>query len=234
MSDSEQRDEAEIKQKLIELEKAYKADPSIENYVRLKRSNPDFEFGVAVIGGMEWFFANKENFEAIGIKPEIAVGILDADFDCITEVCLVLMELLIERKRLGDAGESHVSSRDPLKRDSFVNYLIKVMVDALEWNKECFIPGALVVLIRHQLGTEKTAWETTAKAHDKRQRAIWIAAELMAKGQEPSYRKIASIMGVKPSTVMRWFPDGDMTAKAEVIRESTERLGGWDFPNKRR
>jgi hypothetical protein len=36
-----------------ELSKAYKDDPSIENYVKLRRGNPSAEIEVGVIGGME-------------------------------------------------------------------------------------------------------------------------------------------------------------------------------------
>ena len=41
--------------------KEYKQNPSIDNYVRLRRTNPEAEIEVAVIGGFESIFCCGKN-----------------------------------------------------------------------------------------------------------------------------------------------------------------------------
>jgi len=40
------------------------------------------------------------------------------------------------------------------------------------------------------------------------------------RGVQPTVRKIAEIMGVQPSTVSRWFPNGDFLEQVENFEKS--------------
>ena len=63
-----------------------------------------------------------------------------------------------------------------------------------------------------------------------RQDAIFIGAQLKAQGQEPSYRRIAMILRVSPTTVMRWFPDGEFSAAVAKWGDCFNESGNFISP----
>ena len=70
------------------LSRAFKANPTLEYYVKLRRENPNEEIEVAISGSIEWLFANEEvycahcNERCIAMKPGGAspIQIIDATF----------------------------------------------------------------------------------------------------------------------------------------------------------
>jgi hypothetical protein len=57
---------------------AYKAEPTIENYVNLRRADPEAVIEVGVIGGFEAMFYMLDEFERHGLDSELLGGVLDA------------------------------------------------------------------------------------------------------------------------------------------------------------
>jgi hypothetical protein len=128
--------------------RAYKADPSLETYVRLRRSNPTAELEVAVIGGFESMFYMREEFERCGLDPELLGGLLDADLDAIGETALSVMEAMVGARKRERAGETHMVSRGEVIPPKLVDWIICCALDALSWNDTLEIPRDLIVLIR--------------------------------------------------------------------------------------
>ena len=54
-----------------DITKEYKANPTLENYVRLRRDDPDAEIEVSVIGGFESMFYMRDELERHEIRPSI-------------------------------------------------------------------------------------------------------------------------------------------------------------------
>lgn len=168
------------------------------------------EIQVAITGALEWVWGNEGTLKQFGISPELVAGALDADANDISELSLQLLELIIKRKKLEKAGKTHVVSRGAAISDNLVNYLINMMLDALDWNDDLFIPRDLIVLIRHQTGGAATDWDRVEDLNKQRRDAIIAALKLWGEGKTPSLRAIAKCLGVNPTTVMRWFPEGDL------------------------
>ena len=82
-----------------EFTKAYKKDPSIENYLKLRRENPDAEIEVGVIGGMEQLLYMQHELRRCGIDPNLVAKMMDAIPEAIGELALRLMEKMIEARR---------------------------------------------------------------------------------------------------------------------------------------
>lgn len=199
--------------------KAYKANPSIELYVEMRRKYPEMLIEVATSASLDWLFANGELLESYGIDPQVVAGCLDAIPENIEELCLLLMENFILRRKLEAEGESHVQSRDEIITDGLANYLISMMLDALDWNDELDIPRALIVLIKHQFNADVSAEKRKFEVHEKRTSAKWYAAQVRADGKPCSMREVAKLMGVSPSTVARWFPDGSFEEEVEQLKD---------------
>ena len=199
---------------------AYKKAPSIEHYVKLRRTDPGAEIEIAVIGGMDQLFFMEEELSKFGFDPEMVASVLNADPEAISELTLQIMEKIIEARSLAKAGQTHLTRRGLAIPDKLVNWLVACMLDALSWNDDLYIPRDLIVLIRERLGGSNPEYEQASDAHLKRSAAITIGGQLKARGIKPSFRMLAGVLNVSPSTVMRWFPDGD-------FEEEIERVATW-------
>jgi hypothetical protein len=201
------------------LSRAYKADPTIENYVRLRRQYPTETIEVAVSGGIDWLFGNEGVLKQFHISPNLIASALDADEDAISELSLLLLERIIERKKTQKSGKTHAVSRKLAIGDELVNFLINLMLDSLDWNDRLLIPRDLIVLIRHQTGGGRSIdWDRREELKKQRWKCFQAMARVANQGKAPTIRTISKNLGVSATTVMRWFPDGDL---AKLLAEMT-------------
>jgi hypothetical protein len=200
--------------------KSYKSNPTLERYVRLRRHDPRSEIEIAVVGGLDQLFYMQPELEKHGIDPLLVASVLDSDADAISELSLQLMEKMIEASNRTGAGETHLASRGEVIPDKLINWLISCALDALSWNDNLHIPRELIVLIRERLGGASLHYEKASRAHQMRLNAITVGGQIKARGGTPTFRHIAKILGVSPSTVMRWFPKNEFS-------EEVERVATW-------
>lgn len=197
------------------LSKAYKNDPSIENYLKLRREHPDGEIEVGVIGGLEQLFYMEAELRKFGIDPNLMAGALDADQASINELSLQLMEKTIEARRLAQAGETQLIRRGLAIPDKLINWIITCSLDAMSWSDNLEIPRDLIVLIRERLGGTNLEYEQASRANQQKMRAAFIAGQLKARGITPTLKTLGHTLGVAPSTVKRWFEDGELERETE-------------------
>jgi hypothetical protein len=195
--------------------KSYKSDPSIENYIKLRREDPDAEIEVSVIGGIDQLFYMESELRRFGIDPELAVGAMDADPSAISELSLQLMEKIIERRKLSKEGGTHLTRRGLVIPDKLIDWIICCSLDALSWTDNLEIPRDLIVLIRERLCGSNPEYEQASRAHQQRMRAAIIGGQLKARGVTPTLRMLAELLGVAPSTVKRWFAEGEFEHETE-------------------
>ena len=187
---------------------AYRENPSLAAYVRLRRCCPnhqiDFYEGFSV-DGLEWV-SGREEFDRFDIPAETAYAAVTGECAAISELCLRVMELLVERDDFKKTGKTHAVSRGEVISDVFVNTLISYMLAGLAFSQHFHVNPDLMMLTSHQLSDGAT------RLKKKRTKVLnWleimdVACDLQKKGIEPTYRAIAKVMGVAPTTVMRSFP----------------------------
>lgn len=216
-----------------DLSKAFKDNPSLEYYLELRRSNPGKLIEIATNWSLDWCFANEERVEALGIDIKDVVGSLDADEASASRLCLQLIELIVERRKREQAGETHLVGRGEAISDSLVNYLIAMMLDALDWNDQMIIPRDLIVLIKHQLGADTSVEDAKMTVNTNRQNARSIGAQLKARGEKVSLGRVAEIMNVERSTVLRWFKNQDFHEEVDWWFEVTKAINVGDWFKKR-
>lgn len=202
-----------------EATRAYKTDPTIENYLRLRKNAPRETIEIAVTVGIEMLYPSDEELAKFGIDSKLVHDAILAVPEAITELCLVLLERLVERDRRQHKGETHLSSRGEAIGDRLVNYLIQIMLDGMDWAQDLQISRDLIVLIRHQLGGDLGRKKKLGE-RDGRVRAISVAGQLLLLGKNPSYRRVADVLDVSATTVMRWFPEKDLEQRARSWAES--------------
>jgi hypothetical protein len=93
---------------LNEPTRLFKANPTIEEYLRLRRAYPDEEIGVATHVGLEFLLTHLEELEENGIDPALVAGTFRADEEAHADLSLLLMKKLVERKSLQESGASHI------------------------------------------------------------------------------------------------------------------------------
>ena len=212
-------DEKDISSEFSTLSRAFKANPTTEHYVELRRKYPDEVIEVAISSGFEWIFANVDLMKSFDLPPNLVGNASEADPESISELSLILMERLIERDIAEKAGKTHSASRGEAISDSLVNYLINMMLDGVDWTGDLFIPRDLIVLIRHQIGGVTSDWDKKHKKDENRSNAVWAAVQLATQGHTPSYRRIGQILGVSATTVMRWFPNNEFIEQMKELRK---------------
>ncbi len=239
------------------LSRVFKDDPTIDHYLRLRRENPEEEIEVAISGGMEFLIFKLTLLEKFGIDPMRFAGILDADAGDISELSLLLLKHLVERKKAEGTGETHLVGRGRAISDSQVNYMITTMLDAMSWTGELTISRDLIVLIRHQLGggpsndiskglesdkLKKAAVYTGAQlleqgqvfsklvSDELKKAGVLTGAYLLEQGQFFSKRNIASILNVNVSTISRMYPGNTLVQKSTEILDLMKQIHKSETP----
>jgi hypothetical protein len=188
---------------------AYRREPTIENYVRVRRECPDVEVQVARFGGLDMLFALEQRFREHGIDPNLIAGTLDADEPSIDALSLRLMECLIARSKLPKDGPGHIAKRREAISDTLVNYLIAGMLEALDDNDAIVrIPRSLIVLIRQQLCGSNPDLHNEYVLREARQKAAIVAGHHFHQINETlSIRKLAELLSVSRNMASRWLKD---------------------------
>lgn len=211
-----------------ELSRAYKTEPTVENYLLLRRKFPDETIEISTSWGLEWCLNNEARIIGLGINFDDVVGALDADATCISRLSLKLMELILDRDQKTRAGQTQVVGRGEAISDSLLHYLISMMLDAYSSNNQLDISRDLIVLIKHQFRVHASVEETQMNVKVQMHSAAWIAAQLKIEGQSGSMRQVAKILHVQPSTVLRWFSDRSFE---EEVEKAIRAIQSDDYPD---
>jgi hypothetical protein len=198
---------------------AFRREPTIENYLQIRREFSEVEIQVSHFGGLESLFALKDKFRAQGIDPHLISAAFDADEPAIDALSLRLLELLAERRKLPTNGPGHIEQRRNAISDSMVNYLILEMLEAIDWNDvEVRIPASLIVLIREQLGGANLDLHTEAELRERQQSIGIGAGQFFPKGKKISARQLAKVTSISKSTAARWLVDKGFLTWVELGR----------------
>jgi hypothetical protein len=130
----------------------YRRTSNAATYLEIRRNFPEIEIQVSRFGGIDFVFTFEDDLKRLQISPDAVAGALGCDEPSVDALCLRLLTLLVERDRLPKTGPGHIDRRRHAIGDSFVNYLISIMLEGYDWHEEIFrIPPSLIVLARRQL-----------------------------------------------------------------------------------
>jgi hypothetical protein len=200
--------------------RAYKDNPSMELYLKLRRDNPDNEIEISFLGGMAALYCLEPELRKFGFDPRLVASVMDADPAAISELCLQIMEKLTSARSVARSGQTHLVRRKLAVPDKLVSWLIACMLESLSWNDQLHIPRDLIVLICERLGASNSDYKKALQTYEMRWDAMIIGGQLMARGVTPTFRLLGRILGVAPSTVKRWFPEGNFI-------DEVRRISSW-------
>jgi hypothetical protein len=199
----------------------YEKDPTIANYLQIRRDFPETEIEVGYFGGgIDAPFELEEKFAGHGIDPMLLLGASVADEPDIDALCLQVLELLVMRGKLPKEGPGFIEKRRKAISDATINYLIVEILEAID-RYAGSIPGSLVVLIREQLCGSNPDLHQQYLARERFQNAAYSAGQLFQQtGEQISVRDLAAAAGVSRGTAARWLAD----KRFHLLFESGSRL----------
>lgn len=207
-----------------ELSKSFKQEPTLEHYVKLRRSYPGQEIEISVLGGFDAHLELSDEYHRYGIDPTLVISAtLDSNPSAVSALSLQLIDNIVHRDQLTKARHTHLSRNNSVVPEKMVDWLITCMLDGLSWSDRLHIPRDLIVLIRERLGGVNQAYQQSSKKDGMRDNAVVIAAQMLARGETPSVRAIASVLGTSPPNIVRWFPDKTVVDEAREFLEVLKR-----------
>lgn len=161
-------------------------------------------------GGLEFCFDYEPYFEKIGIIGQTLAGCMDADTPSIRLTCRRILESLDDARNRGEAGETHLVSRGQAVNPTAIKAFILATLDAKERYQNDEIIPELYFLLSQVLFPGEPDADVARASKDLKHTAGMLAWGYHFKhGSYPSYRRLASILRVAPSTISRLFKTAD-------------------------
>jgi hypothetical protein len=186
----------------------YEKEPTIANYLQIRRDFPETEIEVGYFGGgIDAPFELEEKFAGQGIDPMLLLGAMLADEPDIDALCLQVLELLVTRGKLPKEGPGFIEKRRKAISDATINYLVVEILEAIDRRGDWIhIPGSLVVLIREQLcGSNPDLHQQYLAGVRFRNAASIAERHFQRTGEQIPVRKLAAAAGVSRGTASRWL-----------------------------
>ena len=209
---------------ITRLQQAFERDGCLKSFIELRRLYPEHKIRAHPLADFEFLTAMGDFLKEHGIEFNLIVGIAGGREKDIEELSLQLLERVYRQQDLKKQGQTHIKSRNTGLSDALINYLTVMMLERVE-SLGTRLPPSLLVLARQRLRGHQPKLQRTYQTRRRKMDAIYIALQLQEKGLEPSLNQIAKAMGVEPSTVSRWFPNGSLLEECEQCWRKLRGMG---------
>lgn len=181
--------------------------PSIEIFLNFSDQFEGAPFrAISEFGGLEFVFDYAKHFEGIGISGRDLALCVDGDTDAIRSVCREILKSMDSAKHHRQRGETHLVSRGIVINSTAVKAFILAALDARERYQEPEIVPELYFLLAQVLFPGEPDVEKARQSGGLRYSASLLGWAYHDKhGHYPSYRKLATLLNVAPSTISRLF-----------------------------
>lgn len=211
---------------MLQLAQAGPSRPTIPSFLKFAERYEGTPFrALYEFGGVEFALDYASDFENIGVEGSTLAACMDGDVDAIRVVCRKALQSMDNAREREKGGESQLASRGMTINPTAVKAFILATLDARErYQFHEVVPELYFLLGQIFFPGEPEA----AKVNRQADKAAWAAmlgwAYYHKNGEYPSYRKLAKLMGVAPSTISRLFESFDQfERRAEAMGE-----GSWD------
>ena len=181
--------------------------PDIADFLRFSEEYKDVPFrAISSFGGLEFVFDYQEEFEKIDVDGARLAGCMDADSNAIRTVCRRILGSIVEGQALSRDGETHLVSRGRAISPAAVKAFILAVFDARERYQIDEVVPEFYFLLSQVLFPGDPEAETLRASKDLRFNSVYISWAYHHKYRSfPSYRRVAKLLGVAPSTISRLF-----------------------------
>jgi len=181
--------------------------PEISDFLEFSSKYEGVPFrSLWTFGGLEFVFSYEDDFKKIGISGDILAGCIDGDSEAIRFVCRAILSSLSEARTLSKEGYTQLASRGLTLNPAATKAFILASLDAKERYQVDEIVPELYFLLSQVLFPGKPEVEDLERSENLRFNSTFIAWAYQHKHKTyPSYRVLAKLFGVAPSTISRMF-----------------------------
>lgn len=181
--------------------------PSIPSFLRFSEKHKETPFrAIWDFGGLEFVISYSADFEKIGVTGQALATCMDGDPDAIRSVCRKTLSSMNSADELRQRGETHLASRGVVINPTAVKAFILAVLDARERYQYHEVIPELYFLLAQVLLPGETEAKKAERNSDMKAWALMLSWAYHHKhGKYPSYRKLAKLIGVAPTTISRMF-----------------------------
>lgn len=183
----------------------------LESYVEWKRKNSDLDIHESATRKLYSPYFDYSEYELYGITFYDFLNAYRGDEQAIDHLCLLILEAIVERKKIEKTGASQLQSLKKVIPDTAVQYLI-LQISEVICSKQIFLNHSYIMLLREVF---KGPYISKNKNVFLRARQVFVA-EKIAENQDLSNREISKITGVDHSTISRWKKDPNFQSCVEL------------------
>ncbi len=181
--------------------------PSIRAFLEFSEKYYNVPFrAISNFGGIEFFFDYESFFKMIGVNGEVLATCMDGDEAAIRFVCRRILESMDAAQELVARGEAHLASRGIVINPTATRAFILAALDARERYQYFDVIPELYFLLGQVLFPGEPEVESNRRSRELKTWISYVArAHHHKHGFFPSYRKMAKIFCIAPSTISRLF-----------------------------
>lgn len=181
--------------------------PSLGKFVEFAEKCEGIPFRTLwTFGGLDFVFDYEQDFKKIGIDGQTLAGCMDAEPDLIRQVCLKVLKSLNEAQERAKSGQTQMVSRGISISLTAVKGFVCAVLDAQERYFRYEPIPEFQFLLSYILFPGEPEVDAARSSNDLKMYAGLIAGAYRHKhGKLPSYRKLAELFNVAPSTISRLF-----------------------------
>jgi hypothetical protein len=181
--------------------------PEITEFIRFSLKYEGVPFrSLWTFGGLEFAYSYEEDFKKIGVSGDVLAGCLDADPEAIRFVCRAILRSIAEAKTLTKGGKTQLASRGLTVNPTAVKAFILATLDAKERYQIDEIVPDLYFLLSQVLFPGEPEVDALEASKNLKFNSAYVAWAYRHKHKTyPSYRLLAKLFKVAPSTISRLF-----------------------------
>lgn len=197
-----------------------KTRPEIGQFLAFVQNYEGVPFrALSHFGGLEFCFDYQNEFEKFDISGQSLASCIDGDTAAIRATCRKILAAMQSSREQQGRGETHVVSRGLGISTTAVKAFILAALDAKErYGNEDVIPELYFLLSQVLFPGEPEVDATRLSAELKVTCGVVSWAYHFKHGKYPSYRKLAKVLEVAPSTISRLFENREeLEARAKTF-----------------
>lgn len=193
----------------------FKADPTLENYLRLRDESEQVGIDVRYWDSLGLFFQHQEKLKTYGFLDEAVEVFFERRREKIPALCLAIARAILSREEASDKS----AYEDGILEQSTVDWLINAMLDLLTTEPALPVPPELHVLIKHSMKAEMPKALRAVYSESRDMFIVEAKARSIAVGHELTDEELGHRFGVNKATVSR-----TLKRKAKVLEHFTNRF----------
>lgn len=181
--------------------------PKIADFLRFVSDNEGVPFrSIWMFGGLEFVFDYEAHFEKIGVEGSLLASCMEGNSQAVRKACRMILQALGEAERLTQVGETQIVSRGLGVSHTAVKAFILGILDAKERYKIQEVIPELYFLLSIMLFPGEPEADSLRKSKDLKLYSSRVGSQYLNTYKIfPSYRQLAKILDVAPSTISRLF-----------------------------